>query len=95
MGRSIVELLSPEEIKPTVYQNPATINRDGHWEGEFNVKREDGSTIPVHIINSLLRGGDGESVGNIGIGSDLPDRKRMEQQLQQSSAIGVKWRSPE
>ena len=52
LGKNIVDLLSPAEMKQVVECNFADLNRDGHWEGEFDVKRKDGSTIPAHITNT-------------------------------------------
>ncbi len=54
IGRDIIEILSPEELKSRAAENIAELNREGHWEGEFNVLRKDGTTIPAHIINTVV-----------------------------------------
>ena len=89
VGKDIVELLSPEEMKEIVHGNFAKMQREGHWEGEFNVRRKDGSAMPVHITNSYLQDISGKNVGLIGISVDIADRKQAEEQLKLSEE---KWR---
>ncbi len=71
IGKDIVDLLSPEELKMQVYKNIEALARDGHWEGDFDVKRKDGTTIPAKIINSYLMNKEGEKIGFIGISMDI------------------------
>ena len=84
MGKDIVELLSPEEMKNTVANNFGIIHKEGHWEGEFNVKRKDGSTIPTLISNTLLKDLEGKTIGIIGISTDIRERKQAEKALRES-----------
>ena len=58
------------------------LNRDGHWEGDFEVKRKDGTTIPTHITNTYLKDFDGNNVGFIGVSYDITARKQAEKKLQ-------------
>ncbi|MEI7849433.1 MAG: PAS domain S-box protein, partial [Chloroflexota bacterium] len=88
VGENIIELLSPEEMKETVNENFTKLHREGHWEGEFNVRRKDGSTLPAHITNSYLEDIYGKNVGFIGISVDITDRKHAEELLKRSEE---KW----
>jgi PAS domain S-box-containing protein len=84
LGKNIIDLLSPEELKATVYANFDHLNREGHWEGEFNVRRKDGSTIPVHITNSALKNDGGHNVGFVGISVDVTQARQAEAALRES-----------
>lgn len=86
LGKSIVELLSPEKMKSIAMHNIAVLHREGHWEGEFNVKRKNGTTIPAFIINTILKDASGKNIGILGISADITDRKRAEEALRQSHA---------
>ena len=64
--------------------NIEEIQEYGHWEGEFLVKRKDGSTIPALIINTILKDINGNNMGILGISTDITERKRAEEALLQS-----------
>ncbi|MBF0430018.1 MAG: PAS domain S-box protein [Fibrobacteria bacterium] len=81
VGQNIIELLCPEEMKGVVKENFDQLNRDGHWEGAFDVKRKDGTTIPAYIIQTYLKDQDGEIIGIIGVSYDISERKKNEQKL--------------
>ena len=78
VGKSIIDLLAPQEVKGAVSKNFDDLNRDGHWEGEFDVLKKDGTTIPAHITNTYLKDEDGNNVGFIGISTDITERKQAE-----------------
>ena len=82
IGKNIIELLSPEEMKSTVEKNIGYLNREGHWEGEFDVLRKDGTTIPAHIINTYMKDINGRNIGFIGISNDITARKKAEHQME-------------
>jgi PAS domain S-box-containing protein len=84
VGKNIIELLAPEEMKDTVRRNFANLNRDGHWEGDFNVKRKDGNLLPAHITNTYLKDLAGNNVGFIGISADITERKQADEKLHES-----------
>ena len=87
VGRDIIALLSPEETKSAVLHNFEELNRDGHWEGEFDVKRKDGTTIAAHITNTYLKDRSGNNVGFIGISRDISTRRKAEEKLAQYQNI--------
>jgi len=80
LGKNIVDLLSPEQLKETALRNIEKLTNEGHWEGEFNVRRKDGSTISAHIINVGLKNANGEPIGFIGISTDITERKQAEEE---------------
>jgi len=69
-------LLAPEETKIATLLNFEQLNREGHWEGEYTVRRKDGSTIPVHITNTYLKDAAGDNIGFIGISEDIREQQK-------------------
>ncbi|HUV75761.1 MAG TPA: PAS domain S-box protein [Dehalococcoidales bacterium] len=51
---------------------------------EFELKRKDGSIVPVEIKHSFLRGPDGQPVEILAIARDITERKRVEEALIES-----------
>ena len=84
IGRRILELTTPdimtekgEEIMDRVRQNKS-------WEGEFLVKRKNGTEFLAHVVNSPVTDAEGDLIGIIGISIDLEERRRMEAALRRS-----------
>ena len=86
IGKNIVELLAPEAMKSLATNISSTVFREGHWEGEFNVKRKDGSTIPALILSTILKDVNGKKIGRLGISADITERKQAEKDLQYNAA---------
>lgn len=84
IGKDIIELLGAEELKEETLKNFEDLNRDGHWEGEYSVKRKDGSRLPVHIVNTYLKDKNGEKIGFIGVSNDITERKQASEALAES-----------
>ncbi|MCP5513620.1 MAG: PAS domain-containing sensor histidine kinase [Leptospiraceae bacterium] len=84
VGKNIVELLSPEESEDITKNNFENLYRDGHWEGNYEVKRKDNSKILVHITNTYLKDSNDKEIGFIGISFDITEYKKAEQALKES-----------
>ena len=63
-----------------------TVFREGRVLIEAEVKRRDGSRVPIELSGSVLRDDAGEVVGLCGVGRDVTERRRMEQRLRQNEA---------
>ena len=50
----------------------------GSYEAEWNCVRSDGTTFPMRISHSVLRGPDGSVAGHVAIGYDLTETQRAE-----------------
>ncbi len=87
VGKNIIELLAPEELKGVAKSNIEKLSLEGHWEGRFDVIRKDKSTIPVHIINSYLKDINGATIGLIGISTDITERLNTEKALKESEEL--------
>jgi PAS domain S-box-containing protein len=87
VGKNVIELLAPQETKGIAQANIDKLNRDGHWEGRFDVKRKDNTTIPVHIINTYLKDINGVNMGFIGISTDISEQIKIEKALKDSEEL--------
>ena len=76
IGKNIIDLLSAVEMKDIVERNFEKLNRDGHWKGEFNVKRKDGTMLPAQITNTYLKDINGNNIGFIGISVDITESRQ-------------------
>jgi PAS domain S-box-containing protein len=50
------------------------------WEGEFVVRRKDGSTFPAHVTDSLIYDSQGRAVGIVGVSTNIAKRKKAEEE---------------
>ena len=78
IGKNIINLLSPTGMKKQVYKNFEQLNKEGHWEGDFDVLKKDGTKIPVHIANTYWHDNKGTKIGYIGISKDITENKKAE-----------------
>jgi PAS domain S-box-containing protein len=57
------------------------MQRDGRWEGEYTVRRKDGSTFPAHVRARALADQDGHATGAVNVAMDITERKASERSL--------------
>ena len=57
---------------------------DGHYTGEIMNRRKDGTTFASYLSASVLRDGQGQMIGVMGISRDITERKQAEAALQAS-----------
>jgi PAS domain S-box-containing protein len=84
MGRNITELtVGPEEagLAEGIMEG---VRSGATWEGEFEVRRRDGSRFLAHVTDSLIRDAEGQAVGIVGVSTDITERKRTEEELRES-----------
>ena len=84
LGRNIAELtVGPTQAE--VAEGIMERLRAGEaWEGEFVVRRKDGSTFWAHVSDSLIHDAQGRTVGIVGVSTDITERKRAEEALKES-----------
>jgi PAS domain S-box-containing protein len=80
MGRHILQINVPEDAERIAAEIKSTLSENDRWEGEFTVKRKDGSLFPV--LTTLTRTFDltGHPLGIVGTTVDLTERKAAEEQ---------------
>jgi PAS domain S-box-containing protein len=83
IGRSARETVLPEhQALPKDEEGfNLGLQRDGRWEGEYTVRRKDGSTFPAHVRARALADQDGRATGAVNVAMDITDRKAAERAL--------------
>ncbi|MDF2704317.1 MAG: sensor hybrid histidine kinase, partial [Rubrobacteraceae bacterium] len=84
MGRHIAELTVEPDKSGVAEEIMQTLREGETWEGEFVVRRKDGSTFPAQVTDSLIRDSEGRAVGIVGVSTDITERKRTEEELRES-----------
>jgi PAS domain S-box-containing protein len=84
LGRNIAELtVHPADVE-LAEEIMEEVRAGKTWEGQFVVRRKDGSTFPAHVTDSLVRDAQGRAVGIVGVSTDITERKRAEEALRES-----------
>jgi PAS domain S-box-containing protein len=89
-GRPVPEIFEQED-RATVAAAIREAAHGGHGEGEARLVRKDGTPIPYQFSCVPLRNSQGEVIGLTGVGTDISERKRLEEQLwqlQKMEAVG-------
>lgn len=81
IGKPIYELTVMVEDDTVAQEIMEGISREGHWEGEFKVRRRDQTVFPALVSNSLLHGPNGEPTGVVGVSLDLTQTREAEAEL--------------
>ncbi len=83
LGNNIINFFVPLDYKNLAEEIVQEVQTRGYWEGEFTTTRKDGSTLPIHIFDTLIQDESGAPIGLVGISFDITECKQAEQQLQQ------------
>ena len=89
-GRPVPDMFE-EEDRAAVAAVIRAAADGGHGEHEVRLVRKDGEPIPYQFSCVPLRNSQGEVIGLTGVGTDISERKRLEQQLwqlQKMEAVG-------
>ena len=85
IGKDLMEITPPPIAHAIVQEISSAVQKIGHWEGELEVQRKDGTTFPAYSINSTIN--NGHVTGVVGVSIDLTERKQLEEQLRQSQKM--------
>jgi PAS domain S-box-containing protein len=81
LDRDIAELtVGPTEVE-VAEEIMERLRAGKDWEGEFVVRRKDGSTFPAYVTDSLVYDARGNAVGMVGVSTDISERKQLEEAL--------------
>ncbi|HEV3050024.1 MAG TPA: PAS domain S-box protein, partial [Longimicrobium sp.] len=86
VGRSVVDLLVPEMARAQGEELMERLGAGETWQGEFPVRRRDGTGFPALVTDAPIMDDQGQLIGIIGVSVDLTERKRAEQALRDSEA---------
>jgi PAS domain S-box-containing protein len=83
IGRDVREMVVPtNEASPADEEEfNLALQRDGRWDGEYTVRRKDGSTFPAHVRSRLISDQDGRVTGAVSVAMDITERKGSERAL--------------
>ena len=84
IGRNIFELIVPGDGQTPGEAVIELLKKSGHWEGEFVVRRKDGSTFPAYVHGAAISGTNGRITGIVGVTVDISERKRLDLALRES-----------
>ena len=84
LGQHITELTVGAEEVEAAEEVMDALRAGDVWEGEFEVRRKDGSQFWAHVTDSLIYDAEGRAVGIVGISTDITERKRTEEELRES-----------
>jgi len=76
MGRVLAGVLVPVGASGLARRVVARLLRTGTWEGELEVRRRDGSRLPLHAAGALIRDSRGEGIGFVAVATDITERRR-------------------
>jgi PAS domain S-box-containing protein len=80
LGRNIVGLTIGTAKAGVAEEIMDRLRAGETWEGEFVVRRKDGSTFPAHVTDSLIYNAQGRAVGIVGVSTDITERKQAEKE---------------
>ncbi len=87
MGESIFSVTVPESSGELAQEIMEGISRDGFWEGEFTVRRKDGTTFCAHVRDAVIADADGRVRGYVGVSTDVTARKSIEAKLREQTEV--------
>jgi PAS domain S-box-containing protein len=79
LGRNISELTVGPTEAGLANEIMERLRSGETWEGEFTVRRKDGSTFPAYVIDSVIHDSRGREIGIVGVSTDMTERKQLEE----------------
>lgn len=94
VGRPITELLVLEDDVDVASEIIKQIAAEGKWEGEFTVRRKDGSSFPALVSTATLTDEGGAVVGMVGVSLDVTtDRQAEAEQTRNEQLIAAAFQA--
>ncbi|HUK84774.1 MAG TPA: PAS domain S-box protein, partial [Candidatus Acidoferrum sp.] len=83
MGKNFQELIPIKIENSSRPEELAKQEATGHWEGEVQYRRKDGSYVPVELNSATLKSPTGELLGVVTAARDITERKQAEEKLEE------------
>ena len=93
LGRNISELTVGPTEAGVANEIMERLRSGETWEGEFTVRRKDGSTFPAYVIDSVIHDSQGREIGIVGVSTDITERKREEEERDRLRVREIEARS--
>jgi len=87
IGKNISETIIPENKIRVAPKIIAKIKANGFFEGELLVKRKDGTVFHAYYTFSIINNLNSESIGLVGVSSDVTERKQAEEKLHRKDIL--------
>jgi PAS domain S-box-containing protein len=87
VGRPITELTVTEADQSLAVEIMEQIATVGRWEGEFTVRRKDGSRFLAQVSNALLTNENGVAAGVVGVSLDVTATRAIEAELKRNQDL--------
>lgn len=88
IGMDSRKLVSPDIDADTLFERVIPeIMSEGHWSGELEIRRKDGTLRQIEISSTLLRDRKGEIKGWVELNRDITERKALEKELRRQAII--------
>src|SRR5512140_779245 len=71
LGRSLIKVVVPSLSQKTAVEIMETLREGRMWEGDFPVRRKDGSTFLAHVTDAPIFDAAGNPSGVVGISYDI------------------------
>jgi diguanylate cyclase (GGDEF)-like protein/PAS domain S-box-containing protein len=78
-GRSIVEVISSEDLLERAEEIMGELGQGRSWTGEFTVRRKDGTTFPALVTDTPVHDEQGNLAAIIGVSTDITEIKQTEE----------------
>jgi PAS domain S-box-containing protein len=90
LGENIAKVSKPKEREQVAPAQLEQVRKGVLFSGEWEGVKRDGEPVWLMLTTKLLKNSQGETVGMIGVGKDITERKKAEEALRGSEE---KWRS--
>jgi len=87
MGKKVSETVFPADKKDLMTEAIAKVKRFGNYECESPAKRKDGSLFQAYYSFNVLTNINSEIIGILGVGMDVTEQKRAEDDLQRKDIL--------
>lgn len=87
LGRPWHEVTVPAELAQDSVGITSWMTETGHWSGEYDFLRKDGTTVPTHVVDTVISDDKGAPVAIVGIATDISDRVAAERALRESQQL--------
>jgi PAS domain S-box-containing protein len=84
LGQSIFQITVPVSSDTLAHEIMESIVRTGYWEGEFVVRRKDGSTFCAQVRDAVIADAEGRIRGYVGVSTDITERNSIVEAAQQA-----------
>jgi PAS domain S-box-containing protein len=85
LGRPIHEVTVPVHARGQADRILQELGQGGSFDGEFPVRRRDGSVFDAHVTTTPFYAEDGRIAGYVGISYDLTERKQVQLRIERSN----------